>query len=37
MERGCITVAVCTEIAFLLKGEIGFTFDFGAFLIKKAK
>ena len=37
MARDCITVTVCPEIGFSLKGEIDFTLDFGAFLIKKVK
>ena len=37
MGRDCITVTVCPETGFSLKGKIDFSLDFGAFLIKKGK
>ena len=37
MARDCIIVTVCPETGFSLKGEIDFTLDFSAFLIKKVK
>ena len=37
MARDCITVTVCPETGFSLKGEIDFTLDFSAFLIKKLR